>query len=59
MIEQTENKFSEEQEERIDTFEKILELTEDLPLTHANHMSVEDVIREMISIMPEGWTLQG
>ena len=42
-------------DECIDAFEKILELSEDLPLQHEKNMSVEDTIRELVSTMPPEW----
>ena len=57
---QTEMKEIEEREKQrtdecIDAFEGILNLSELLPLVHKKKMSVEDVIRELMGIMPEGW----
>ena len=51
----TEQKKESTKDECMTAFDKILDLTEVLPLVHRKKMSVEDTITELISIMPEEW----
>ena len=53
---QTENQKPEkDHDECINSFEEILILSENMPLVHEKKMSVEDTIRELTALMPEGW----